>query len=157
MSVLARIPHTKKCFCFFSIPTHPTKTVQHCFAGMELDVYFQVLKLKKTQPPNNTVCNPNTHEICTWVFCLISPMFWGWFFLNYLSLIRSIFFSNPFLAKFSILLNVVTLPSVFHSKMSIPLTKTWDFFINPAEGADRIACSALFPLKCFWCGKLSQG
>lgn len=50
LSLLAGIPYTKICFWAFSVPPHPTKTVQHCFAGEEPDVYFQVLKLKKLNP-----------------------------------------------------------------------------------------------------------
>lgn len=92
------------------------------------------------------------------IFCFFTPGLFGVFLtcpwkISFLWLNKKI--SKPFLASFSILLNVITLSSIFNRKISILLTKTCVFFNNPAEGADRIPCSALSPLKPFWCRKLS--
>jgi len=43
----------------------------------------------------------------------------------------------------------------FLQQNEYPANKNLGFFNKPAEGADRVACSALSPLKACWCGKLS--
>lgn len=93
VSISRDTPYKAMFLFFFSIPPHPTKTVQRCFGGKEPDVYFEVVKLKKPNPQTTQYVSLTLMRYIRGYFASLVLCFGVEVFFNYLFLIRSIFFS----------------------------------------------------------------